>query len=74
MSRRIVHGAEGENDGLVSITSAQWGQHLATWPADHWHTINHRMVVEIKQPTGDITPYYLKILDQLEIGTSPSPA
>ncbi len=26
---------EGENDGLVSITSAQWGTYLGTAPADH---------------------------------------
>jgi hypothetical protein len=64
-SHRIVTRTEGENDALVSVRSATWGEHLATWPADHWHTINHRMVLEIKDKTGDITPYYLEVLDRL---------
>ena len=58
-SFHIVQQAEGDNDGLVSVHSAQWGEHLGTWPADHWHTINKRFVLELKDPTGDITPYYL---------------
>lgn len=65
-SWRIIHKAEGDNDGLVSARSAEWGKSLGVWPADHWHTINHRMVWEIKQPTGNITPYYLAALEQIE--------
>lgn len=59
----IVNVAEGENDGLVSVKSATWGEHLETWPADHWHTINHRFVLELQNKTGDITPYYLRMLE-----------
>ena len=62
---RVVNAAEGPNDGLVSISSAIWGQHLATWPADHWHTINKRFVLELDHKTGDIVPYYLRMLDQI---------
>ena len=62
---KVIADAEGPNDGLVSVTSSTWAQHLGVWPADHWHTINHRLIVEIKEPTGDITPYYLKVLDRL---------
>jgi triacylglycerol lipase len=64
-AHRVVAAAEGDNDSLVSVKSSTWGEHLGVWPADHWHTINHRMVLEIKEPTGDITPYYLKLLDRL---------
>lgn len=64
-SFKVISASEGENDGLVSVKSAAWGTHLTTWPADHWHTINHRLVWEIKEPTGDIIPYYLQALDQL---------
>jgi triacylglycerol lipase len=64
-SYKIIYDAEGDNDSLVSVQSAQWGRHLGTWPADHWHVINKRMVIEIRQPTGDITPYYLRTLDQV---------
>lgn len=64
-SHRIIHEAEGDNDGLVSVRSAKWGQHLGTWPADHFHMINKRLVLELQDPTGDITPYYLRLLDHL---------
>jgi hypothetical protein len=60
-----VTEAEGENDCLVSVTSANWGTHLGVWPADHWHTINKRFVIELKNPTGDIVPYYLNAIDRV---------
>ncbi len=31
----VLEIAEGNNDGLVSVESAQWGQFLGTLPADH---------------------------------------
>jgi triacylglycerol lipase len=65
-SHHLIRKLEGENDGLVSVSSATWGQHLATWPADHLHVINRRLVIEIRRPTGDISPYYLRVLEELE--------
>jgi triacylglycerol lipase len=62
---KVIFDAEGENDGLVSVKSSTWARHLGVWPADHWHTINHRLVVELKEPTGDIAPYYLRAIDRL---------
>jgi triacylglycerol lipase len=64
-SHSLIQDLEGDNDGLVSVASAQWGQHLETWPADHLHVINKRLVPEIKKPTGSIVPYYLKMLDRV---------
>ena len=64
-SWRVVQDAEGDNDGLVSVKSSTWGTHLGVWPADHWHTINRRYVIELKEPTGDITPYYLAALERV---------
>lgn len=64
-AHKIVYDAEGENDGLVSVRSAAWGEHLETWAADHMHAINRRVTIEIRNPTGDITPKYLQILDRL---------
>jgi triacylglycerol lipase len=58
-----IYEAEGDNDSLISVKSSIWGKHLGVWPADHFHQINKRFVVELKEPTGDITPYYLKLLD-----------
>lgn len=62
---RVVQEAEGYNDGLVSVKSSTWGTHLGVWPADHWHTVNRRFVLELKDPTGDITPYYLEALEKV---------
>jgi len=64
-SHKIITGIEGPNDGLVSVVSAKWGEHLDTWPADHLHVINKRLVLEIKNRTGDMTPRYMKVLDKL---------
>jgi triacylglycerol lipase len=64
-SWRIIHDAEGDNDGLVSVKSSTWGTHLGVWPADHWHTINRRYVIGRKDATGDITPYYLGALEKV---------
>jgi triacylglycerol lipase len=69
-SHAIVNGAEGENDGLVSVRSSTWGTHLGTWAADHWHTINRRYRPELNHPTGSILPYWLRLLDQVTVGLS----
>jgi len=61
-SHKIISDAEGDNDGLVSVKSSTWGEHLGVWPADHWHAVNHKMIVEIKQRTGSIVPYYMKAI------------
>ena len=47
------------------MKSSTWGTHLGVWPADHFHTINHRLVMEIKQPTGDITPYWMRAIEKV---------
>jgi triacylglycerol lipase len=63
-SHRVISQAEGDNDGLVSVRSSVWGEHLGVWPADHWHSVNRRWLPEMTQPvTGDITPYWLRMLD-----------
>jgi triacylglycerol lipase len=64
-AHRIIAAAEGENDCLVSVRSSTWGDHLGVWPADHFHTVNHRMVLELKKPTGSIVPLWTKALDQV---------
>jgi triacylglycerol esterase/lipase EstA (alpha/beta hydrolase family) len=62
----IVNNLEGENDGLVSTTSAQWGQFMGTFPADHLN--------EVGQPFGliptafDYRAFYTKWADDLEAG------
>jgi hypothetical protein len=69
-AHRIVTAAEGDNDCVVSVKSSTWGTHLGVWPADHFHAINHRLVMEIKQPTGDITPYWMKAISEVTASLS----
>jgi len=64
-SHRLIHAAEGDNDSLVSVRSSTWGEHLGVWPADHFHSINHRLVLEIKRPTGSILPFWMKAIDHV---------
>jgi triacylglycerol lipase len=60
----IVNRAEGENDGLVSVKSAQWATYLMNWQTDHWHAINQRYgLVAIK--AGDISPHYLSLIKRI---------
>lgn len=65
-SHRVIRALEGDNDGMVSLASAKWGEYLGDWPADHLHVVNRRFTIEIKNPTGDITPAYLRILERLQ--------
>jgi triacylglycerol lipase len=64
-SHRIVKEVQGANDGIVAESSALWGEHLGTWPCDHLHAINKRILPEVHHKTGDVTPRYLKIIDRL---------
>ncbi len=59
-SHKVVADAEGPNDGLVSVRSSTWGTHLGVWRADHFHTINKRYVLEFRNRTGNIAPYYVR--------------
>ena len=60
----IVHAAEGPNDGLVSVKSGKWATHLETWPVDHLHVLNRRLLIEWKKKTGDVRPYYAALLER----------
>ena len=62
---RIVQAAEGLNDGMVSIQSATWATHLETWAVDHFNILNRRLLIEWKNRTGDVRPYYAALLNRL---------
>lgn len=64
-SHPIVYRCEGENDGVVSLASARWGEHLCTWPVDHLHAINKRLTPAALRPAGDMTPRYAALLANL---------
>lgn len=64
-SHRVIYDAEGDNDGLVSVKSGAWGTHLCTWRADHFHTINKRYLLELRNRTGNIAPYYVAAVERV---------
>jgi triacylglycerol lipase len=37
---RIVERHEGPNDGVVSVSSARWGEHCDVWAGDHLNLVN----------------------------------
>src|SRR3954470_5315806 len=53
-SPRLVKEVQGANDGIVAESSAVWGEHLGTWPCDHLHAINKRILPEVHHKTGDV--------------------
>jgi triacylglycerol lipase len=73
-SHRVIAEAEGENDGMVSVKSSTWGTHLCTWRADHFHTINKRYVLEVRNRTGNIAPYYVKAVNEVLASLAGRPA
>jgi len=64
-SHKIISAAEGANDGMVSVESAKWGEHLGTWPTDHLHIINRRFVPNMNGRSTDVSKRYLMLLDHL---------
>jgi triacylglycerol lipase len=64
-AHRLIAACEGDNDCLVSVKSSTWGEHLGTWPADHFHAVNHKMIFEIREKTGNIAPYYLAAIEKI---------
>jgi triacylglycerol lipase len=44
-THKIVERSEGLNDGLVSVSSAKWGEHVQTLHCDHNELINWNMSI-----------------------------
>lgn len=61
---RVVEAMEGPNDCLVSVKSAMWGEHLGTWSADHWLTINRRFAARLGG-SDLIVRNWMKVVDRL---------
>jgi triacylglycerol lipase len=62
----IVNRAEGPNDGVVSVTSAQWGEHTDIWSGDHLNLVNWPNRLARKRGVWcDRAPDYGRILRRL---------
>ena len=60
----ILTPIEGPNDGMVSVTSAHWGTHLGTTPADHFAQTPDTFLTHPAE-TFDALEFYLRAADDL---------
>jgi triacylglycerol esterase/lipase EstA (alpha/beta hydrolase family) len=59
----IVSAKEGENDGIVSVMSARWGNYIETLDADHWALCNRW--ISKGNSKFDASSFYLRIMSDL---------
>jgi triacylglycerol lipase len=57
LSHGYLEALEGDNDGLVSVSSAQWGEFLGILPADHMDEVGHRFDLSSQPFEADV--FYL---------------
>jgi triacylglycerol lipase len=60
----IVSAAEGDNDGIVSVTSARHGESCEIWEGDHLSLVNWRDPLA-RGPWRDRQPDYARIVQRL---------
>jgi triacylglycerol lipase len=60
----IVASAEGPNDGIVSVASAQWGEVCDVWEADHMNLVNWPRAWA-SASKNDRIPHYAALLARL---------
>jgi triacylglycerol lipase len=65
----IVSRAEGPNDGVVSVSSATWGEHCEEWPGDHLNLVNWpNSRARLRGLWEDRSPYYARLVQRLADG------
>ena len=57
LSHAYLESQEGDNDGLVSVSSAEWGTFLGVFPADHIDEVGHRF--DLSTQPFDAAEFYL---------------
>ena len=57
LSHAYLESQEGDNDGLVSVASAEWGTFLGVLPADHIDEVGHRF--DLSTQPFDAADFYL---------------
>jgi triacylglycerol lipase len=63
---KIVNRAEGQNDGVVSVASAAWGEHTDVWAGDHLNLVNWpNRVARRRGVWYDRAPEYGRVLRRL---------
>ncbi|ORX56964.1 alpha/beta-hydrolase [Hesseltinella vesiculosa] len=63
---QLIHQAEGDNDGIVSVKSGQWGQHVKTVDADHWDFTGKSVIpYRLKDNDFDRAQFYVELAHHL---------
>ena len=57
LSHAYLESQEGDNDGLVSVSSAEWGTFLGVLPADHIDEVGHKF--DLSSQPFDAADFYL---------------
>lgn len=66
LPHRIVHGAEGPNDGVVSVASASHGESTEVWDGDHISLVNWPNPATFSRGAWrDRTPRYAALVRRL---------
>ncbi|GJJ77744.1 triacylglycerol lipase [Entomortierella parvispora] len=62
----IIKAKEGENDGLVSLSSARWGEYVETVECDHWDLNNRKRIkLGAGQKAFDAVELYMNVATRL---------
>ncbi len=62
---RVVLRAEGPNDGVVSQTSATYGEHFEIWQGDHFNLVNWVSPMGYNRAPRDVEARYGKLVRRL---------
>lgn len=65
----LVKLTEGENDGLVSINSAKWGEFKGVLRNKHWRGISHGDIIDLRRDDYkgfDVVEKYVEIVSKLK--------
>jgi len=70
LTYRFIKKTVGDNDGIVSVKSAQWGEDCTLIKGKNGHGISHSEIVDIKRKAisgVDIPDVYLNIVNKLSL-------
>lgn len=65
----VVKNYDGDNDGLVSVESARWGNFMGILEGEHRRGISHSDAVDLRRHTGksfDICSAYVALVEDLK--------
>lgn len=66
LTNAIIQKAEGDNDGMVSVKSAKWGEYMGTMDnVDHADIINMAKPLKLRNLNYRAEAMYLHIMDDL---------